>query len=404
MIARQIGSLLGDHTLVGEDSDGTPRVAPRTDDACSIVLSKAAKEGWRVRVQGTGSWNTTDAPADLALSTSNLTGVTEVSPADLVASVRAGTPWEELRLSLLDHEAWIPLDPPGAARSVGSVVATGTAGPLRSGFGTLRDQILGLTFVTGDGRIIRAGGKVVKNVAGYDIAKLLAGSFGAFGVITSVNFRLRTVPRADQTLFAAGDRDALIRAARAILGSGETPAALELISPRAGGADEWTLALRLRGSEPAVAAQTTVAADVAAPAILRRAELKSASGFWKQLCAGATGGETTLRMGALPSALESTLDLLAHHLDEKCDDWITVSVTTGSVRWTGNATPDHIRLFRGMCAQQEVPITLERAPWRIRSEVGHFGAYRGRVDTIVESIRGAFDPAQVLLVPLSAGQ
>lgn len=400
MILRRIGSLLGDPALVGPDAGGMPRVAPRTEEQCAAVLSLAASEGWRVRLEGGGSWIPADAPADFALSTRNLTGIELVSPADMVVTVRAGTPWEELRVQLLDHGAWIPLDPPGNERSVGSIVATATAGPLRSAFGTLRDQVLGLTCVTGDGRTIHTGGKVVKNVAGYDLTKLLAGSLGAFGVITTVNFRLRTVPRADLTYVVGGDRDVLIEAARAILAAGATPAALELISPRAGGQESWTLGLRLQGSERSVAAQAEMAADATGMPLERR-EPNKASQLWKELGAGATEAETTVRIGALPSAIEKTLDVLAHHLDEKCADWITSTVTTGSVRWSGRAPADRIRLLRGVCAQQEMPVILERAPWSVRSQIGHFGAYRGKLAAIVDSVRRSFDPARVLVVPLS---
>jgi glycolate oxidase FAD binding subunit len=401
MIARHIGSLLGDSSRVTVDPQGVPVVAPLNEHECALILATASERGWRVRIEGNASWIAADAPADLSVTTRSLRGIDDVSPADLVASVRVGTPWDDLRVSLLDHGAWIPLDPPGTDRSVGSVVATASAGPLRAAFGSIRDQILGLTFVTGDGRVIRVGGRVVKNVAGYDVTKLLAGSFGAFGVIISVNFRLRSVPRCDHTLVAGGERDTLIGVARAVLESGATPAALELVSPSAGEAGSWTLALRLLGSEPSVAAQLASAADVTAPVVLRRLEPDRAGGFWRQLATGAVAADTTLRIGALPSAMEVVLDLLAHHFDEKCEDWITATLTAGTVRWTGHAAPDRIRLFRGVCAQQEMPVTLERAPWDVRGDVGHFGAYRSRVPAIVESVRRTFDPAAVLAVPLS---
>src|SRR5262249_56000432 len=113
-----------------------------------------------------------------------------------------------LRQQLAERGVWVALDPPGlAGRSVGSIVACGTSGPLRQGLGPVRDHLLGVTFVTGDGRLIQSGGRVMKNVAGYDLTRLQAGGFGAFGVIVLVHLRLRAVPRMDQTLLLAGSRE-----------------------------------------------------------------------------------------------------------------------------------------------------------------------------------------------------
>src|SRR5690606_18485010 len=148
---------------------------------------------------------------------------------------------------------WLALDPPGRPeRSIGSVVATATAGPLRNGSGPVRDHILGCTIVTGDGRIVRAGGRVVKNVAGYDLTKLQVGGFGAFGIVTEVHLRLRAVPRADQTLTARGGRDTLTSVARDLIAGGLAPAALELLSPAAAADSDWVLAARLLGPDEAV--------------------------------------------------------------------------------------------------------------------------------------------------------
>ncbi|KPJ83758.1 MAG: hypothetical protein AMS18_17270 [Gemmatimonas sp. SG8_17] len=401
MIDKQLRVLVGDRGLLGADATGIPRVAPHTDEECSLVLSVASSEGWRVRIEGSGTWMPTDAPADLALTTRHLAGVTDLNPADLVATVRAGTTWANLRATLLDQGAWVVTDPPGSGRSVGSIVATATSGPLRTGFGTLRDQLLGLTLATGNGEIIRVGGKVVKNVAGYDITKLAVGSFGAFGVITSVNLRLRAVPRVDTTMLAYGERDELLRAARSILEAGTTPAALEVVSPLATGQSRWAVVLRLLGSDAAVNADRLTIADAVAPITLKELDTSAAAQLWRTLLTQATAGETTLRLGALPTALETALDTLAHYVDEECDDWIMVSVAAGVVRWSGEAQPNRLRLLRGVCAQLEMPITIERAPWHVRSTIGHFGAYRENIGGIITSLRRSFDDRGILAVPLS---
>lgn len=133
--------------------------------------------------------------ADVLLSTRRLAGVREHAWADLTATVGAGTPWAELQTALARNGQRVALDPllPGRA-TVGGILATNDSGLLRERFGSLRDLVLGMTVVLADGTVARTGGKVVKNVAGYDLPKLLTGSFGTLGVITEATFRLHPEP------------------------------------------------------------------------------------------------------------------------------------------------------------------------------------------------------------------
>jgi glycolate oxidase FAD binding subunit len=323
--------------------------------------------------------------------------VARTDAGDLVANVEAGAVWTEMQRALADQGVWVAADPPGPGRTVGSVVATATAGPLRTGFGPVRDQILGLTLVTGEGHLARVGGRVVKNVAGYDLTKLAAGSFGCFGVVTSVNLRLRAVPRADVTLVGTGERDALLDGARAIQDTGITPAALEVMSPLAAGRGSWTLAVRLLGSAPAVDAERQVASG-AAGVPLEALEPAQVGAFWHAALAGASQRSATLRLGALATAMDDALDLLLHHLDEQ---WIMAGVGASGLRWAGDAPAERIRLLRYAAAQREMPLTLERAPWSIRESLGHFGAYREGVGQLTSGLREVFDPAGILVVPLA---
>ena len=389
--------MLGPDAVVDTDPSGMPRVAPRSEAAVALVLQAAANEGWQVRIEGRGSWMPVDAPADLALSTRELAQVTRIEAGDLLASVEAGAVWTEVQRALADQGVWVAADPPGEGRTVGSVLATGTAGPLKTGFGAIRDQVLGVTLVTGEGHIARVGGRVVKNVAGYDLTKLAVGSFGCFGVVTSVNLRLRAVPRADVTLVATGERDALLDAARAIQDAGITPAALEVLSPPATGRNAWTLAVRFLGSAPAVDAERRAASGVAALP-LAALEPEAAGSFWRDVLAGAGRKAVTLRLGALATAMEDALDLLLHHLDEQ---WIMAGVGAGGLRWAGDAPAERIRLLRYAAAQREMPLTLERAPWLVREQLGYFGAYREGVGQLVSGLREAFDPAGILVIPFA---
>jgi len=400
-LSPRLKSLLGSAATIGAAPGGAPLVAPDSESACALLLRTASLEGWRVRIEGGGSWIPRDAPADVVLSTARLARLTDVAPADLVATAEAGIPWSDLRRGLADQGTWLAHDAPGGDRTLGSLLATATTGPLRAGFGMLRDQVLGLTLVTGDGRTVRVGGRVVKNVAGYDLAKLAAGSFGAFGVVTAVHLRLRAVPRADLTLRADGQRDALVDAARAILAPGMTPAALELVAPGAAGGSAWTLAVRLVGTDGEVAADRQTVFECARLP-LREHTGAAAALFWSAVLEGAVAAPLTVRLGAAPDGLEDALDLLAHHLDEAVADWITATVPAGIVRWSGSASPEALIRFRAAAAEREWPVTLERAPWAVRARVGHFGAYREGVVRLVNGLRRAFDPAGVLVAPLGS--
>jgi glycolate oxidase FAD binding subunit len=382
---------------VERDPVGLPRAIPETADALSLVCRLAHEEGWKIRVEGQGTWLSTDAPADLAVSTRALDQVVSVSPADLVATVQAGTPLEALRRRLADEGMWLALDPPGRPeRSLGSIVATATAGPLRHGFGPVRDHVLGTTVATGDGRLVKAGGRVVKNVAGYDLTKLQVGGFGGFGIIADVHLRLRALPRADVTLLARGSRDTLTSAARDVMSAELVPAALELLSPALAAEADWTLAARFLGTDAAVQGDVRRLAPIGGLAWQPLPPDRTAA-FWGLVARGSQGGPITLRLGVLGDGVDDTLDLLAHDLDEGL---VSAGAGAGMIRWTGDAPVERLRAVRRAAAGREIPMTLERAPWPVRRALGHFGAYREGIGQIVGRLRDTFDPGQCLQVAL----
>ncbi|MDH4350055.1 MAG: FAD-binding oxidoreductase [Gemmatimonadota bacterium] len=394
----RLRQLLGNEAVADGD-DAPPLVLPTDEATCALLLRTASVEGWRVAIVGAGTWMPPPSAADLRLGTARLDALGPVDPADLVATALAGVRWDTLRRGLGDQHVWLAQDAPGGNRTLGSVLATGTTGPLRSGFGPLRDQVLGLSLVTGDGRVLHVGGRVVKNVAGYDLAKLALGTFGAFGVITRVHLRLRAVPRADCTLSIPGTRDDLLEAGREVLASGLTPAALELLSPAAAKSQPWLLAVRLLGSDTEVSAEQT-AVQAVLPGTATHHRGSDAAAVWDRPLETAVTAPVTVRVGATPATLDEALDLVALHLDEPIADWIMATLSAGVVRWSGTATPEALRRLRRAAAEHEWPMTLERAPWHVRAEVGHFGAYREGVVRIVQGLRASFDPAGVLVTSI----
>ena len=398
----KVRALLGADAVLDPGAAGVaPRIAPPTPEAVALLLHTATEEGWKVRVEGSGSWQPADTPADLALTTRRLDQVEAVEPQDLVGTAQAGVGWDRLRQQLADRSVWVAIDPPGlAGRSLGSVVACGTAGPLRQGLGPVRDHLLGVSAITGDGRVVSSGGRVVKNVAGYDLTRLQAGGFGAFGVIVRVHLRLRALPRADQTLVLEGPREELSRAADDVRETGLQPAALELLSPALARRAGWALAVRCAGSVAQVEAEAATLRTTAGGRFAQLAPEESHA-FWQRAAEGLTVRPVTLRLGGLPEATDDLLDMLQHQLG---DEWITASPALGAIRWSGEATAERLRRLRKSLAAREVPLTIERAPWELRRTVGHFGAYREGVGPLVEGLRHTFDPAGTLVVPVAAGE
>jgi len=255
---------------------------------------------------------------------------------------------------------------------------------------------LASTIATGDGRLVRAGGRVVKNVAGYDLTKLQVGGFGGFGIIAEVHLRLRALPRADVTVIARGPRDDLTSAARDVLAAQLLPATLELLSPALAAEPDWTLAARFVGTDAAVQAEVrrlSVVGDLAWQPL----PADRTAAFWGLVARGSLGGPITLRLGVLGDGVDETIDLLAHDLDEGL---VSAGAGSGMIRWTGDAQVERLRTLRRLAASREIPMTLERAPWALRRALGHFGAYREGVGQLVGRLRDSFDPGHSLSVAL----
>jgi glycolate oxidase FAD binding subunit len=174
-------------------------VAPTSTEAAAEAMRAAARDGLAVLARGAGTkhdWGNPVRRVDLVVETKNLTGVVEHAAGDLIAVVRAGTPVEEVQAKLAPAGQQLGLDAPLPGATVGGTVAMNTSGPRRMLYGTVRDLLIGVTIVRADGVVAKAGGKVVKNVAGYDLGKLITGSYGTLGLITECVFRLHPLPAA----------------------------------------------------------------------------------------------------------------------------------------------------------------------------------------------------------------
>ncbi len=233
---------------------------PATAAELAEALRDAAAHKRAIQLSGAGSKRLMAgaiAHASAAISTTGLKRVLAYEPNDLTISVEAGMPWSELTALLAERRQMVPLDPPFLnSATVGGVVASNCSGPRRRLYGTARDLVIGMTFATLEGKLVKTGGMVVKNVAGLDMGKLMIGSFGTLAAMTSVNFKLTPMPEMERSfLLPFADVHAAIAARNRILQSQLQPAAIDLLNPAAGaslGKKSYLLAIRVAGNGPAV--------------------------------------------------------------------------------------------------------------------------------------------------------
>ena len=235
-------------------------LAPSNPTELADALRDAAAAGQTVALAGNSTKRRMAGPvgsADVELTTMSLRGVLQYEPRDLTISVAAGLSWCELTHVLAENRQMVPLDPPFAeGATVGGVISANCSGPRRRLYGTARDVVIGMTFATLEGKLVKSGGMVVKNVAGLDMAKLMIGSFGTLAAIATVNFKLLPMPEVERSFLLPFDSPAAAMAARkAILQGQLQPAAIDLFNPAAAqtlGISTWLLALRTGGNQAAV--------------------------------------------------------------------------------------------------------------------------------------------------------
>jgi glycolate oxidase FAD binding subunit len=236
---------------------------PQKLEELSEIMRFCHEQRWRVIPAGTGLWlemGNQPVESGLIISTERMNRVLEYEPADLTATLEAGATLAAFNQLASKHRQFIPLDPFGEpTMTIGGVVATSSSGPMRYAYGGPRDWVVGMTVVHADGGVTRSGGKVVKNVAGYDLCKIYAGSYGTLAVIADLNFKLRALPPIDRTilLFSKNIQE-LCRFVARVADSDLAPAAIEMLSPGdilPVGADTFTLAMQFLNEAETVASQ-----------------------------------------------------------------------------------------------------------------------------------------------------
>lgn len=219
-------------------NDGFIVVYPNEEEQIATILKFANDNKLTINIEGMGTkrgFGGTIERADIVMSLKNYTGITEHSVGDMTMTVKAGTPFIEIQQYLSEYNQTVPLDPTDQEEAtIGGIIAANDSGPKRLGYGSARDLVIGLRIAYPNGQIIRTGGKVVKNVAGYDMNKLFIGSMGTIGVITEITLKLRPLPKYESAVllsFPHNQMEEIHRFAIKLLDSYMEPKALQLLSP-----------------------------------------------------------------------------------------------------------------------------------------------------------------------------
>ena len=368
------------------------------DSTESIAAQVRAARASRtpLRVVGGASWMDAGAPCDATdrIEAGALRGVVEYEPGDLTLTARAGSTLAELQQATAAHGQWLPLDPAGSAdATLGATIATASWGPLAAAYGTPRDQVLGCEVVTGTGDVVRAGGRVVKNVAGFDLTRLMVGAWGTLGVITEATVRLRARPEVDETLaIVLGGAESIAHASRWLRTSAFTPLAAELLSPARGAAvgvgsvAAPVLLLRAGGNAPMVRELMRAATSLGDGQPLD-------SSVWHRL-GTSDGAGTTFRVSAAPARIAALWAATASVV-EGAGGTAQANLWRGVVRCTIPAagTRDFMGVLKDMLAAGH-PATLvrERGPSWLWEQASSDGA----LAALAAGVARAFDPDHLL--------
>jgi glycolate oxidase FAD binding subunit len=368
---------------------------PATEGAMSVAerMRAARASSTPLRIVGAGTWLQAGRPSAAAerLELGALTGIVEYEPGDLTLTALAATSLGEIERVTRAEGQWLPLDPPGAPDgTIGATIATASWGPLASAYGTPRDQVLGCELVSGTGDIVRAGGRVVKNVAGFDLVRLMTGAWGTLGALSEITVRLRARPEVDRTLALearAEDAWGWLRSATF------SPMAAELLSPalaRAMGVGtEATLLVRIGGNGALARAATESAASLGAA---REVD----GSVWRALAASEPREAAVVRLSALPSRIGPLWDR-ASSVAERVGGYAHATLARGVVRCvipTASADDDEVARLRGLLTTLRIDATCiaERLPAALWPALMPAAAS----DPLSVGIRNAFDPDHLL--------
>ncbi|MBE9114064.1 FAD-binding oxidoreductase [Nodosilinea sp. LEGE 07298] len=378
---------------------------PATEAELAAVMACAHKHRWRVLPCGSGSklaWGGLGNAINLVVSTARLNQVIDHAVGDMTLTAQAGAKLADLVPRLAQHNQFLAVDPAYPDRAtLGGIVATADTGSLRQRYGGLRDMLIGISFVRYDGQVAKAGGRVVKNVAGYDLMKLLTGSYGTLGIISQLTFRLYPEQDVSKTVIITGAADPVNALVSALRLSPLTPVAIDVLSPalaaHLGYGETVALLTRFQSIAPGVDEQVDSLLAMVSPElsahILDGAKDEQVWATVGEALFPSTleqGGAVIAKVGLLPAQAVRWLDALPSGSLARLHGGSGL----GTVR-LAEATTDVVKETRARAEASKGYLTLLEAPLSLKKTMDVWG-YSGSALDIMTAIKAQFDPPGIL--------
>lgn len=411
-----------DRVIEGEPNhplgnSGLVNVYPQSEEEIATILKYANDNGKKVNIEGRGTkrgFGGLTETADILLSLSHYKGIVEHVVGDMTLTVKAGTTFKELQEYLAQHNQKISLDPlyPETA-TIGGIIASNESGPKRLGYGSSRDVVIGLRMVYPDGKVIRAGGRVVKNVAGYDMNKLFIGSMGTLGVLSEVTVKLRPLPKYESLIliaFPQGNTEEIQAFSKKLLDSTMEPVTLELLSPNLSekltGQSCYTLAIGLEDVETSVKYQENFIKTIQP----KQTELKilaphETHTFWNHfysnsLESSSTETSASLKIGVMNMDVihvikESHLLSDTHHLEVEAHGGLGHGLCQVYLKGAKEDIVSAIHQIRTSATKLGGYAVVKHLPFALRQKVNAWGEKPAHF-FLLEGIKSKVDPNRIL--------
>jgi glycolate oxidase FAD binding subunit len=380
-------------------------VLPGTAEAVAAVLAEAARARRSVVIRGRGSrhdWGRVPRPIALLLDMSRMDRIRSHEHGDLTATVEAGATLADVNAALSTRGQWLPVDTAFAHATIGGTLASADSGALRHRFGTLRDLVIGVTLATTEGALVRAGGQVVKNVAGYDLGKLLSGSFGSYAALVNATFKLAPTPAHSTTLVAEFEGEtSLGLALQRIRTSQVEPMALDLhVICRPASPPSVRLLVRLASTPRAVSAQLDALKSLLAGASLEEGTGEGEGGLWREQVPGPwMRPGAVLRVSWRPS---TTAELISRLRAIATADGVSLELAGRAAVGAGVVRVDApdagiARIVEQLRAWSPAigAVSILRGSTGLKTQMDVWGDMGPSVN-VARALKQAFDPADVL--------
>ena len=389
-------------------------VTPYTVDQLSAVVAKLHHDRIAMVPMGSGTklnWGAPVTQPAVFISTEHLDQIVDHAVGDLTVTAQAGTRFQALQSVLQQSGQFLAIDPSCPSGTIGGIVATGDSGALRHRYNSVRDMVLGIEFVRSDGKIVKAGGRVVKNVAGYDLMKLLTGSYGTLGILTQITVRLYPNQEASQTILLAGDAEILRRAIQGILNSGLTPSAMDLLSVGVMTAlsldsavgSGMGLLIQFQGLTESVQEQCDRVLELGKSLSLNVAIQALDQLLWNQIShlvsspvvqSNVVSNDIVCKWAVRSNQTVSTL-LQVQAMIPNTLARFHVSGGLGQLQLKGDVTSDVVQKIRSICELNGGFLSILIAPNTLKSQLDIWG-FRGNSGSWMRSIQQQFDPLNIL--------